>query len=142
VYFLLLFSLILLSSCDLLLSYLALEGVSLALYTLTINTYHKRVAIEATLKYFVSGGFSSGLFIYGNSIIFGLTGTSNYIQIKHTLRSVFVSFDLQNYVATVDVITPSTIEVCFSTICFLTTFFFKVAAFPCHMWAPDVYVGV
>jgi NADH:ubiquinone oxidoreductase subunit 2 (subunit N) len=142
IFFFLFFSLILLSSCDFLLSYLSLEGVSLSLYVLAANTYHKRVAIEATVKYFVSGGVSSGLFIYGNSIIFGLFGTSNYIEVKHLLSNTCAILSPKNggYISEVSNVAP--IEVSLALICFIITFLFKVAAFPCHMWSPDVYEGL
>lgn len=128
IYFFLFFALLLLSASDLFCSYLALEGVSLSLYTLAANTYHKRVAIEAAIKYFVFGGISNGLLLYGNSIIFGLSGTLNFIEIKYLLNSL--NFNLASN------------EVCLSLICFVIVFLFKVAAFPCHMWSPDVYEGV
>jgi NADH-quinone oxidoreductase subunit N len=89
------------------------------LYTLAANTYHKRVAIEATIKYFVFGGISNGLLLYGNSIIFGLSGTLNFIEIKYLLNSL--NFNLASN------------EVCLGLICFVIVFLFKVAAFPCHM---------
>jgi NADH-quinone oxidoreductase subunit N len=119
IFFLLFFSLFLLSSFDLFTAYLSLEGVSLSLYILAANSYQKRVAIEATIKYFVFGGVSNGILLFGNSIIFSLCGSLNYTEVKYLLNSLY--FNL------------SSIEVSFSLICFLLVFFFKVAAFPCHM---------
>jgi NADH-quinone oxidoreductase subunit N len=140
--FLLFFSLILLSACDFLLAYLSLEGVSLSLYVLAANTYHKRVAIEATVKYFVSGGVSSGLFIYGNSIVFGIFGTSNYIDVKHLISNFYAFTPFNTRIPIYEVVSISTIEVALALVCFIITFLFKVAAFPCHMWSPDVYDGL
>jgi NADH-quinone oxidoreductase subunit N len=114
-----LFSLFLLSAFDLFGAYLALEGVSLSLYALTANTYHKRVAVEASIKYFVFGGISNGLLLFGNSIIFGLCGSLNYIEIKYLFNSL--KFNL------------SSSEVCLSLVCFVIVFLFKIAGFPCHM---------
>lgn len=127
IYFFLLFSLFLLSAFNLFGAYLALEGVSLTLYTLVACAYHKRVAIEAVIKYVVFGGISNGLLLKGNSIIFGLCGTLNYVEVKYLFN--ILHFNL------------SSIEVCLGLICFVLVFLFKVAAFPCHMWSPDVYEG-
>jgi NADH-quinone oxidoreductase subunit N len=114
------FSFFLLSAFDLFVAYLALEGISLCLYTLAANTYHKRVAIESTIKYFVFGGISNGLLLFGNAIVFGFCGTLNYIEIKYLFLDN-LSFNF------------SSVAGCLSLICFVTVFFFKVAAFPCHM---------
>jgi len=128
IFFFLFFSLFLLSAFDLFSAYLALEGISLSLYILVANTYYKRIAIEAAIKYFIFGGISNGLLLFGNSIIFGLCGSLNYLEIKYLLN--ILSFNL------------SSIEVSLSISCFIIVFLFKVAAFPCHMWSPDVYEGV
>jgi len=125
--FFILFSFFLLSAFDLFSAYLALEGVSLALYTLTANTYNKRVSIEAAIKYFVFGGVSNGLLIFGNSIFFGVCGTLNYLNV--------------NYILSILSINISSITLYLGIICFLIVFWFKIAAFPCYMWSPDVYEG-
>ena len=109
-------------------AYLALEGASLSLYTLAAISYYKRVAIEAAIKYFVFGGISNGLFLFGNSILFGLCGSLNYIDIRYLFNSGAVDY--------------SSIETCLVLTCFITVFLFKVSAFPCHMWSPDVYEGI
>jgi NADH-quinone oxidoreductase subunit N len=87
--FFLFFSFFLLSAFDLFGAYLALEGVSLSLYTLTANTYHKRVSIEAAIKYFVFGGISNGIILFGSSIFFGLCGTLNYLNVNYLLNSFY-----------------------------------------------------
>ena len=126
--FFLFFSLVLLSAFDLFTAYLALEGVSLSLYTLAAITYHKRIAIEAAVKYFVFGGISNGLLLFGNSLLFGLSGSLNFLEIKYLFHTLNVNL--------------SSIEISLSLVCFVVVFLFKVAAFPCHMWSPDVYEGV
>jgi NADH-quinone oxidoreductase subunit N len=117
--FFIFFCLLLLSSFDLFTAYLSLEGASLCIYILAANTYQKRVSVEATVKYFVFGGVSNGLLLIGNSTVFGLCGSLNYIEIRYQLNSLY--FNL------------SSLELSFSMVCFLIVFFFKVAAFPCHM---------
>jgi NADH-quinone oxidoreductase subunit N len=106
--FFILFSFFLLSAFDLFSAYLALEGVSLALYTLTANTYNKRVSIEAAIKYFVFGGVSNGLLIFGNSIFFGVCGTLNYLNV--------------NYILSILSINISSITLYLGIICFLIVF--------------------
>ena len=128
VFFFIFFSLFLLSAFDLFTGYLALEGVSLSLYTLTANTYQKRVAIEASVKYLVFGGISNGILLFGNSIFFAIFGSLSYLEIKFLLNRVF--FNLSSF------------SICVGLICFIIVFWFKVAAFPCHQWSPDVYEGV
>jgi NADH:ubiquinone oxidoreductase subunit 2 (subunit N) len=131
IYFFFFFSLFLLSAFDLFSAYLALEGISLSLYILVANTYYKRIAIEATIKYFVFGGISNGLLLFGNSIIFGLCGSLNYLEIKYLFNEKMYG----------TLYHTSSIQTYLSLGCFIIVFLFKIAAFPCHMWSPDVYEG-
>jgi NADH-quinone oxidoreductase subunit N len=108
--FILFFALFLLSAFDLFSAYLALEGVSLSVYTLAANTYYKRTSIEATIKYFVFGGISNGILLFGNSIIFGLCGSLQYLEVKYLLNTL--SFNI------------SSIELYTALICFVIVFFF------------------
>lgn len=86
------------------------------------------MSIEATIKYFVFGGISNGLFLFGNSVLFGLCGSLNYMEVKF----LFNNLDINLY----------SFEISLSLVCFIMVFLFKIAAFPCHMWSPDVYEGV
>ena len=107
-FFFIFFSLFLLSAFDLFTGYLALEGVSLSLYTLTANTYQKRVAIEASVKYLVFGGISNGILLFGNSIFFAIFGSLSYLEIKFLLNRVF--FNLSSF------------SICVGLICFIIVF--------------------
>jgi NADH-quinone oxidoreductase subunit N len=89
---------------------LALEGVSLSVYTLAANTYYKRTSIEATIKYFVFGGISNGILLFGNSIIFGLCGSLQYLEVKYLIN--ILDFNI------------SSIELYASLTCFIIVFFF------------------
>ncbi len=81
---------------------------------------------EAGLKYFILGAFSSGLLLYAFSLIYGVTGTTNLLNIKN--------FCLDPYFEGATIVQIALI--------FLTAgFLFKIAAFPFHMWSPDVYEG-
>jgi NADH-quinone oxidoreductase subunit N len=111
---------------DLIVIFLGLEILSLALYVLAAFN-HKRVASgEASLKYFILGGFSSAIFLYGIALTYGATGSTNLVQIADFLsHNVLVSDGL--LLAGLGLL--------------LVGFCFKVAAVPFHMWTPDVYQG-
>lgn len=112
------------SAHDMLALYMGLELQSLALYVLAAFQRDNARSSEAGLKYFVLGGLSSGLLLFGISLIYGMTGTTNF-----TALNLFFSKGLQSgeaYTALVFVV---------------AALGFKIAAAPFHMWAPDVYEG-
>ena len=113
----------LISANDLIALYLGLETMSLALYVLAAFQRDSVRATEAGLKYFVLGALSSGMLLYGASLIYGYTGT--------------VSFD---GIAKATMETPST-GLLFGLVFLFAGFCFKVSAVPFHMWTPDVYEG-
>lgn len=118
----------LLMSNDFLLFYLALELQSLTFYLLASLKKNSPFSAEAGLKYFILGALSSGLLLFGISLIYGLTGTVNFFS----LSLLFLNFN--------DFIFFS-YPLVFGLILILSSFFFKVAAAPFHMWSPDVYEG-
>lgn len=132
VMFLILFSiffmLMLLSSNDFLLSYFSIEGMSFSLYVLATTIYYNRFSLESALKYFILGGIASSILLYGISFIFILTSSLDFFYIKY--------FFLMNNV------TLNYLDILFIISCLCLSFFFKLSAFPCHMWAPDVYEGI
>ncbi len=110
------------SANDLILFYLGLELQSLALYILaSINRSDLR-STESGIKYFVLSALSSGLLLYGCSLLYGFTGSTNYelIQIQ---------------------IADDNIGALFATVFIIVGLAFKVSAVPFHMWTPDVYEG-
>ncbi len=111
---------------DLIVIFLGLEILSIALYVLAAFNHRRAESGEAALKYFVLGGFSSAVFLYGIALIYGATGTTNLPQIADYLsRNVIVHNGvLLGGIALL-----------------LVGFGFKVAAVPFHMWSPDVYEG-
>jgi len=117
---------LLISSYDLISAYLAIELQALSFYVLASFQRRSVFSTEAGLKYFILGAFSSGLLLYAFSLIYGVTGTTNLINIKN--------FCLDPYFEGATIIQIALI--------FLTAgFLFKISAFPFHMWSPDVYEG-
>jgi NADH-quinone oxidoreductase subunit N len=115
------------SAYDLISLYLAIEIQSLCLYVLAASKKDSSFSLEAGLKYFILGSFSSALFLFGSSLLYGCVGTTNFNSF-----SLFF-FNLDNFFLN--------ISVEHAWICISIAFFFKIAAAPFHMWAPDVYEG-
>ncbi len=114
--------LIMISSNDLIVFYMGLELQSLALYVLATFNRDNIKSSEAGLKYFVLSALSSGLLLYGCSLIYGFTGSTNFDVIASELNS-------NEYALT------------FGIVFILVGLAFKISAVPFHMWAPDVYEG-
>jgi NADH-quinone oxidoreductase subunit N len=113
---------VLISAGDLIMLYLGLELMSLALYVVAASNRDNAKSTEAGLKYFVLGALSSGMLLYGASLIYGFTGTVNFAGIAAAARA------------------PS-IGIVFGLVFLLAGLCFKVSAVPFHMWTPDVYEG-
>ena len=111
---------------DLIIVFLGLEILSIALYVLTAFNYRRAASGEAALKYFILGGFSSAIFVYGIALTYGATGSTNLTQIA--------DFMSKNVVLTNGLLLAGLALL-------LVGFGFKVAAVPFHMWTPDVYQG-
>ena len=113
---------IMISSNDLIVFYMGLELQSLALYVLANFNRDQLKSSEAGLKYFVLSALSSGLLLYGCSLIYGFTGSTNFNIISEKLN-------------------PNEYALTFGIVFILVGLAFKVSAVPFHMWAPDVYEG-
>jgi NADH-quinone oxidoreductase subunit N len=112
------------SSASFLSLYMGLELQSLALYVLAaFNRDHLR-STEAGLKYFVLGALSSGMMLYGISLVYGFTGTTQFAAIAQVTHAG----------------TPG-LGVIFGIVFLIAGLAFKVSAVPFHMWTPDVYEG-
>tara|TARA_B100001123_G_scaffold413984_1_gene512909 strand:- start:1073 stop:2485 length:1413 start_codon:yes stop_codon:yes gene_type:complete len=114
--------LIMISSYDLIVFYLGLELQSLCLYILASFKRDDERSTEAGLKYFVLSALASGLLLYGCSLIYGFTGSTNFEIISTNLND-------QN------------IGTIYGIIFIIVGLAFKVSAVPFHMWTPDVYEG-
>ncbi|MBI1776890.1 MAG: NADH-quinone oxidoreductase subunit NuoN [Proteobacteria bacterium] len=113
------------SANDLISLYLSIELQSLALYVVAAFRRDSQSSTEAGLKYFVLGALSSGLLLYGASLIYGSTGTTNFDAIGLALSRA----------------DSLPIGVIFGLVFLVAGLAFKVSAVPFHMWTPDVYEG-
>jgi NADH-quinone oxidoreductase subunit N len=113
---------VLISAGDLIMLYLGLELMSLALYVVAASNRDNAKSTEAGLKYFVLGALSSGMLLYGASLIYGFTGTVSFAGIAAAAKE-------------------GSIGIVFGLVFLLAGLCFKVSAVPFHMWTPDVYEG-
>jgi NADH-quinone oxidoreductase subunit N len=113
---------VLISAGDLILLYLGLELMSLALYVVAASHRDNAKSTEAGLKYFVLGALSSGMLLYGASLIYGFTGTVSFTGIAAAAKT-------------------GSVGIVFGIVFLLAGLCFKVSAVPFHMWTPDVYEG-
>ena len=118
------------SSYDLIAMYLAIELQSFCMYIIASLKRESEFSTEAGLKYFILGAFSSGLLLFGCSLLYGFTGTTNYQQ----LFQIFSTID-----KTVDIEVSNAIIL--GVLFILIGMLFKLSAAPFHLWAPDVYEG-
>ena len=113
---------IMISSNDLIVFYMGLELQSLALYVLAAFNRNNSLSSESGLKYFVLSALSSGLLLYGCSLIYGFSGSTNFDIISLSITKVQYGLTL-------------------GIVFILVGLAFKISAVPFHMWAPDVYQG-
>jgi len=109
---------------DLMIIYLGIELMALSVYALVGFLKHDLKSNEAALKYFVLGAFTSGVLLYGISLLYGETGTTNLEEIQKSLISGKTSR-----------------AVVLAMVLLIAGFAFKIAAVPFHLWCPDAYDG-
>jgi len=119
--------LIMISSNNFLVFYLGLELQALSLYLLASFNTKSAQSSEAGIKYFILGSLASGILLFGISLIYGFSGSTNFDNIYQFISKL----------------KPEEIPagLVFGTILVATAMFFKTSAAPFHMWAPDVYQG-
>jgi NADH-quinone oxidoreductase subunit N len=113
---------VLISAGDLIALYLGLELMSLALYVVAASNRDNAKSTEAGLKYFVLGALSSGMLLYGASLVYGFTGTVSFAGIAASAKT-------------------GNVGLVFGLVFLLAGLCFKISAVPFHMWTPDVYEG-
>ena len=111
------------SANDLITLYVGLELMALSFYILVAFRVGSSRSVEGALKYFVLGALSSGILLYGISFAYGASGSTNFNEIAARLATTAGPFLLLGFIL------------------IIVGFGFKVAAFPFHVWAPDVYEG-
>ncbi|HTG01922.1 MAG TPA: NADH-quinone oxidoreductase subunit N, partial [Nitrospirota bacterium] len=116
---------LLVSANTILMLYLAMEMLSFMSYLLTGFVDRDEKTTEAAVKYLLYGAVASGVMIYGFSLLYGLTGALDFVQIRDILAHREVSKPM--------------LLIAFAFI--LAGLGFKIAAFPFHLWSPDVYEG-
>jgi NADH-quinone oxidoreductase subunit N len=122
------------SGYDLIVLYISLELMALTFYVLVGFTRRERQSNEAGMKYFLLGAFSSGILLYGMSLLFGIAGSTNLGEIAPKVaEAVASSPDIAGLS-----LRPL---VLLAMIALAAGLFFKIAAVPFHMWAPDAYQG-
>ncbi len=115
--------LMLISAAGLIALYLGLELMSLSLYVIAAFHRDNLRASEAGLKYFVLGALSSGMLLYGASLLYGFAGTVSFAGIAETING------------------KASLGAVFGLVFLMAGLAFKMSAVPFHMWTPDVYEG-
>ena len=114
------------SSVDIIMLYIAIEVVSIMSFILAAYLKLDTRSNEAGLKYVIYGSFSSGVMLYGLSIVYGLTGSTNY-------------FEIQEAISTLD--STANPALIMALLMIFAGFGYKISAVPFHFWTPDVYEG-
>jgi NADH-quinone oxidoreductase subunit N len=133
--FLLLLSIVgiltIISSYDLITMYLAIELQSLCFYIVTNLKFYSNFSIEAGLKYFILGALSSGILLFGSSLLYGFTGLTNFLD----LTVLFYYYNMEGY-------NLYYYESSFIGLIFIYCgILFKIGIVPFHMWVSDIYEG-
>ena len=114
------------SAIDMIMVYLAIEIVSIMSFFLAGYLKKQQDSNEASLKYVIYGAFSSGIMLYGLSLLFGLTGTTKFFEMREAIAQLGPEANL---------------ALMLSAVFILVGFGYKISAVPFHFWTPDVYEG-
>jgi NADH-quinone oxidoreductase subunit N len=134
------------SGYDLILLYISLELMALTFYVLVAFTKREKRSNEAAMKYFLLGAFSSGILLYGMSLVYGIAGSTNVGVIGQSVGDVLGLIQAEVQRAAVAHEMPGAIVglrpmLLLGMIAMAAGLFFKISAVPFHMWAPDAYEG-
>jgi len=117
--------LVLISGANLLTLYLGLELMALPTYALVAMRHNSKKSVEAGIKYFVLGALASGFLLYGMSMLYGVTGSLDLLEIFRTVADPRVNH----------------LVMAFGLVFIVSGLAFKLGVVPFHMWVPDVYQG-
>src|SRR5882672_4510747 len=126
------------SGYDLISLYISLELMAVTFYVLVAFTKRERRSNEAGMKYFLLGAFSSGILLYGMSLLYGVTGSTNLGEIGTSVGAALTSIRAEGAASDLAGLRPILL---LGMIALGAGLFFKIAAVPFHMWAPDAYEG-
>jgi NADH-quinone oxidoreductase subunit N len=136
------------SSYDLISLYISLELMALTFYVLVAFTKREKKSNEAAMKYFLLGAFSSGVLLYGMSMLYGIAGSTNIGDIANRVGELAPQIQTAVQAIGEGASTPDQDAMAglrplllLGMIALAAGLFFKIAAVPFHMWAPDVYEG-
>ncbi len=124
------------SGYDLIVLYISLELMALTFYVLVAYAKREKRSNEAGMKYFLLGAFSSGILLYGMSLLFGVAGSTNLGQIAPRVAQIIAA--APDASSSLGALRPVLL---LAMIALAAGLFFKIAAVPFHMWAPDAYEG-
>lgn len=116
------------SAADLLAMFVGIELQSLSIYILVAMRRKHSGSSEAALKYFILGALATGILLYGCSLIYGFTGTTNFDVLDRFFKNI-AKFDI-NFIGP-----------CVGLVLIISALAFKISVAPFHMWSPDVYQG-
>ena len=125
---------------DLISLYISLELMALTFYVLVAFTKRERRSNEAAMKYFLLGAFSSGILLYGMSLLYGVAGSTNLGDIARAVSASLASASPDAGTASAALL-PLRPLLILGMISLAAGLFFKISAVPFHMWAPDAYQG-
>ncbi|HRE47146.1 MAG TPA: NADH-quinone oxidoreductase subunit N [Aggregatilineales bacterium] len=118
-------------AADLIMAFIALETLSVSLYILAGFLTNSARSAEAGIKYFLFGAFTSAVMLYGFSLLYGFTGSTNFYAIGGQIAAIFSRASDP----------AATLPLILAMIMILVGFGFKISAVPFHFWTPDVYEG-
>ncbi len=132
------------SANDLITAYLAIELQSLAFYMMAAFKKDSSFSVDAGLKYFILGAFSSSLFLFGSSILYGVSGTTNFEDLKDLFNILLWNFEnishTNSHTFVKDIFIDGSL-VQFALAFIFVSLLFKLSIVPFHLWSLDVYEG-
>lgn len=132
------------SANDFITAYLSIELQSLSFYIMASMKKDSAFSVDAGLKYFILGAFSSSLFLFGSSILYGVSGTTNFEDLKNLFFLIHLepnSVDrFCNYTFVKHLFLDGSL-IQFALVFIFVSLLFKVGVAPFHLWSIDVYEG-
>ena len=129
------------SSNDLITAYLAIELQSLSFYIMAAFKKDSAFSVDAGLKYFILGAFSSSLFLFGSSILYGVSGTTNFEDLKNLFILIYIDHGSIGEATIIKHILIDGGLIQFALAFIFVSLLFKLAVAPFHLWSLDVYEG-